>query len=248
VLIFILAQALPHCSNLIHRRQQWYPTSPLLDDPNQVRRLLGWQARKFNGWMWCRTLTLSGLQPSELVFFTSNALAGLTLPVSSFLFTLLEFYGLQLQHLSLQPLALVAIFVHFCKLFAYVWLSVQLFWLFHVMWSSRRRRTQLSTYYFQLTAKGLTTYITSLSSGKWEHWRLDWMIMQADIHDRLALPTDAPMAKRSDWEKVHNLQRPYNPVIKRIQLLAGQGLTSMMVLFDFLSKRIAPLQHHARPT
>jgi hypothetical protein len=167
VLIFILAQALPHCSNLIHRMQQWYPTSPLLDDPNQVRRLLGWQVGKFNVRMWCETLTLSGLQPSELVF-TSNALAGLALPVSSFLFTLLEFYGLQLQHLSLQPLALVAIFVHFCKMFGYVWLSVQLFWLFHVLWSSKRRPTQLITYYFQLTAKGLTTYIASLSPGKWE--------------------------------------------------------------------------------
>jgi hypothetical protein len=34
-------------------------------------------------------------------------------------------------------------------------------------------------------------------------------------------------------------------MLKRIQFLVEKGLMSMMVLFDFLSKRIAPLQHHA---
>jgi hypothetical protein len=30
-------------------------------------------------------------------------------------------------------------------------------------------------------------------------------------------------------------------VVKRIQFMAEKGLTSMMVMFDFLSKRITPL-------
>jgi hypothetical protein len=36
--------------------------------------------------------------------------------VSSFLLTLLEFYELQLQHLSLYSV-LVVIFIHFCEIF-----------------------------------------------------------------------------------------------------------------------------------
>jgi hypothetical protein len=36
-------------------------------------------------------------------------------------------------------------------------------------------------------------------------------------------------------------------VLRRIRVLAENGLTLMMVLFDFLSKRIAPLQLRARP-
>jgi hypothetical protein len=36
-------------------------------------------------------------------------------------------------------------------------------------------------------------------------------------------------------------------VLERIQFLAEKGLTSMMVMRDFLSKRITPLQERARP-
>jgi hypothetical protein len=50
------------------------------------------------------------------------------------------------------------------------------------------------------------------------------------------------MSKRSDWDRVPTLQRVYNPMIKRIEFLAEKGLTSLMVLFDFLSRHIAPLQ------
>jgi hypothetical protein len=42
------------------------------------------------------------------------------------------------------------------------------------------------------------------------------------------------MGKRSDWERVPTLSRAYEPLMKRIQLLANQCLMSMMVLFDFL--------------
>jgi hypothetical protein len=72
------------------------------------------------------------------------------------------------------------------------------------------------------------------------------VIMQVEAHDRLELPTAAPTAHHSCWEKVPNLQPAYLPVMKRIWFLAKNGLTSMIVLFNFLSKHIAPLQHHAR--
>jgi hypothetical protein len=68
------------------------------------------------------------------------------------------------------------------------------------------------------------------------------VIVQTDFHDRLELPTSAPMSTRSHLEKVLDLQRAYDPVLKRIPFMARNDLTSMMVLFDFLSWRIAPLQ------
>jgi hypothetical protein len=40
--------------------------------------------------------------------------------------------------------------------------------------------------------------IAALSLGKWDCWKEDWVIMQADAHDRLVLPTMAPMAHRFD--------------------------------------------------
>jgi hypothetical protein len=39
----------------------------------------------------------------------------------------------------------------------------------------------------------------------------------------------------------------YDLVLVRIRFLAGKGLTSMMVLYDFLSKRVAPLQERSYP-
>jgi hypothetical protein len=73
------------------------------------------------------------------------------------------------------------------------------------------------------------------------------VIVQVDVHDRLELPTMAPTGHRFDYVNVPDLQRPYNPVLERIQFLAEKGLTSILVLHDFLSKCIAPFQERARP-
>jgi hypothetical protein len=65
----------------------------------RLRQLLRWQSPRFDWWMRCDTFPLINLHPGEFVFFSCYVAAGLVPPVSSFLFTLLEFYGLQLQHL-----------------------------------------------------------------------------------------------------------------------------------------------------
>jgi hypothetical protein len=46
--------------------------------------------------MRCGTFPLINLQPWEFIFFSCYTMAGLVPPVSSFLFTLPEFYELQL--------------------------------------------------------------------------------------------------------------------------------------------------------
>jgi hypothetical protein len=51
------------------------------------------------------------MRPGDFVFFAAYTLARLVPPLSSFFLTLLEYYGLQLQHLSPNSIALVAIFV-----------------------------------------------------------------------------------------------------------------------------------------
>jgi hypothetical protein len=66
--------------------------------------------------------------------------------------------------------------------------------------------------------------------------------VQADVHDRLALPVGGPTLDRTEWGKDHSLEPGFNPVLDRIQYLAENGLTSLMVLHHFLSKHLAPLQ------
>jgi hypothetical protein len=65
-------------------------------------------------------------------------------------FTLLEFYGIQLQHLSPQSFILVTIFIHFCEMSVSLQPSNPLFQLFHVLRWAGKGMNPIGTYYFQL--------------------------------------------------------------------------------------------------
>jgi hypothetical protein len=66
--------------------------------------------------------------------------------------------------------------------------------------------------------------------------------VQADAHDRLTLPVGTPTLDHTEWVKDPDLESSFDPVLDRIQYLAENGLTSLMVLHDFLSRRLTPLQ------
>jgi hypothetical protein len=70
-------------------------------------------------------------------------------PLSSFFLTLLEYYGLQLQHLSPNSITLVVIFVHLYEMFVGVRPSVRLFWCFFVMKVASQDPPLIGRYYFQ---------------------------------------------------------------------------------------------------
>jgi hypothetical protein len=102
-------------------------------------------------------------------------------------------------------------------------------------------------HYFQRWTPGHARYITPISPGRWERWREGWALVQADVHDRLALPVGGPTLDHTEWGKDPGLEPGFNPVLDRIQYLAENDQTSLMVLHKFLSKRLAPLQdrsHH----
>jgi hypothetical protein len=81
-----------------------------------------------------------------------------------------------------------------------------------------------------------------ISPGRWERRREDWALVQVDAHDQLALPVGAPTLYRTEWVKDPGLESGFDPVLDRIQYLAENGLTSLMVLHDFLSRCLMPLQ------
>jgi hypothetical protein len=88
-----------------------------------LRWLMGWQASNLTPKLKHGVMSLTNMRSGDFVFFAAYALAGLVPPLSSFL-TLLEYYGLQLQHLSPNSIALVAIFIHFYEMFVGVRPSV----------------------------------------------------------------------------------------------------------------------------
>jgi hypothetical protein len=89
-----------------------------------LRQLMGWQAPSLASKLKHGATSLTNMRPGDFVLFTAYALAGLVPPLSSFFLTLLEYYGLQLQHLSPNSIALVAIFIHLCEMFVGVQSSV----------------------------------------------------------------------------------------------------------------------------
>jgi hypothetical protein len=97
-----------------------------------LRRLMGWQAPGLTCKVKSGVVSLANMRLGDFIFFVAYALAGLVLPLSSFL-SLLDFYGLQLQHLSSDSITLVAIFVHLCEMYVGVRPSVQLFRHFFVL-------------------------------------------------------------------------------------------------------------------
>jgi hypothetical protein len=111
-----------------------------------------------------------------------------------------------------------------------------------VLKAASTRPPLIGGHYFQRRTPGYACYIAPISPGRWERWREDWALVQADVHDRLALPVGGPTLNRTKWGKDPGLEPNFDPVLDRIQYLAENSLTSLMVLHDFLSKRLMPLQ------
>jgi hypothetical protein len=97
-----------------------------------LRRLMGWQAPSLACKVKSGAASLTNMRPRGFVFFVAYTLAGLV-PSLSFFLTLLEYYGLQLQHLSPNSIALVTIFIHHCVMYVGVRPSVQLFRRFFML-------------------------------------------------------------------------------------------------------------------
>jgi hypothetical protein len=205
-----------------------------------LRRLMGWQVPSLTCKVKSEAVSLANMRSGDFIFFVAYALAGLVLPLSSFL-TLLEYNGLQLQHLSPNSITLVAIFVHLYEMHVGVRPLVQLFRRFFTLKVTSPCSPLIGGYYFQRRTPGHTRYITLVSPGRWERWREDWALVQADVHGRLALPVGGLTLDRIEWGKDPSLESGFDPVLDRIQYLAENGLTSLMVLHYFLSKCLTPL-------
>jgi hypothetical protein len=135
----------------------------------------------------------------------------------------------------------VAIFVHLYEMFMGVRPSVRLFRCFFVLKAASPRPPLIGGHYFQCRTPGHAQYIAPVSPGRSERRREDWALVQADVHDRLTLPIGSPTLDHTEWGKDPDLELGFDPVLDQIQYLVENGPTSLMLLHDFLSKRLAPL-------
>jgi hypothetical protein len=211
-----------------------------------VCRLLGWIAPEHARKIRAGKIPLRDLAAGEFILFNSYAMCGLVTPISSFFLLLLEEFGLQLHYLTPHSVLLVAVFAHFMEMFMGVRPCTTIFRYFYTLVGTGRSKREVGAYYFKLRHGMANSYISAFSSSKWEDWREGWVIAEADPHNRLELPTEGPQSDRSTWKAKPSMPEELVPVLNRVKELARGGLTSMMVLGDFLKRRIAPLQQLTR--
>nr|ASR75341.1 retrotransposon protein [Oryza rufipogon] len=182
--------------------------------------------------------------PGRSVFFLPFAMAGLVPPFSSFFMDVLEFYDLQMAHLTPNAVMTLAIFAHLCEMFIGVRPSLRLFrWFFTVQ--SVSPPSVVGGCYFQPRGPVLNRYIPCVLRKKWDDWKSDWFYTPLADEVRLRLPSQPP-AQASSWRAPVDLGDDYDAVLDRLVGLRSQGLTGAMVYGDYLRRRIAPLQRRAR--
>nr|CAE03542.2 OSJNBa0060D06.8 [Oryza sativa Japonica Group]CAE04516.1 OSJNBb0059K02.26 [Oryza sativa Japonica Group] len=182
--------------------------------------------------------------PGRSVFFLPFAMAGLVPPFSSFFMDVLEFYDLQMAHLTPNAVMTLAIFAHLCEMFIGVRPSLRLFrWFFTVQ--SVSPPSVVGGCYFQPRGPVLNRYIPCALRKKWDDWKSDWFYTPLANEARLRLPSQPP-APVSSWRAPVDLGDDYDAVLDRLAGLRSQGLTGAMVYGDYLRRRIAPLQRRAR--
>nr|AAT73650.1 hypothetical protein [Oryza sativa Japonica Group] len=182
--------------------------------------------------------------PGRSVFFLPFAMAGLVPPFSSFFMDVLEFYDLQMAHLTPNAVMTLAIFAHLCEMFIGVRPSLRLFrWFFTVQ--SVSPPSVVGGCYFQPRGPVSNRYIPCALRKKWDDWKSDWFYTPLANEARLRLPSQPP-AQASSWRASVDLGDGYDAVLDRLAGLRSQGLTGAMVYGDYLRRRIAPLQRRAR--
>jgi hypothetical protein len=134
------------------------------------------------------------------------------------------------------------VFIHFIEMFVGVRPYITIFKHFYALVGSGRSKCAIGAYYFQLRHGMSSSYISAFSSAKWEDWCTDWVIAMTDANDHLELPTGGPLLDLNSWKARPSLPAELDPVLDRVKVLARGGLTSMMVLGDFLRRHITPLQ------
>nr|CAH67963.1 OSIGBa0142I02-OSIGBa0101B20.6 [Oryza sativa] len=182
--------------------------------------------------------------PGRSVFFLPFAMAGLVPPFSSFFMDVLELYDLKMAHLTPNAVMTLAIFAHLCEMFIGVRPSLRLFrWFFTVQPVSPP--SVVGGCYFQPRGPVLNRYIPCVLRKKWDDWKSDWFYTPLADEARLRLPSQPP-AQASSWRAPVDLGDGYDAVLDRLAGLRSKGLTGAMVFGDYLRRRIAPLQRHAR--
>src|SRR6185312_2773817 len=136
----------------------------------------------------------------ETIMFRDFVERGLTLPVLEFFYRLLQFWGIQLHHLTPQSILHLSIFTHLCEQFLGILPHFHLFqhFFFLVPIPNATNPTVVGGCELVLRPETQNEYLAYDPAGKGAEWKKFWFHVrnfESPLPERVAVP---PKSKRAD--------------------------------------------------
>ena len=179
----------------------------------------------------------------EIIAFASYFEWRLVLLCSAFFSGLLHYYRIQLHHLTPNSLVHISIFMYLCEAFLGIEPHFELFWfLFHL-------KPQPDSYVLdvvggaglQLRQRKDKVYIPYSFSSKVIDWKPKWFYVENQWESVPSI-TPGPPIQWPEWNKKPVDNSQISKLLTQIAELRKNNLTGEAVVFDWMKRRIQPLQ------
>jgi hypothetical protein len=178
------------------------------------------------------------VEGSTIIFFESQLAAGMGLPPSKFLSSIMNHLGCSLVHLNTNAVLALSSFVLLCECWLGIPPDTSLFWYYYSL--ARYTKTIFGRIGFSLRRNRRDEYIKATFKGCWKGAQQKWILV--DIHDqppwvnKLLFPP-AIKNKRSEPPMTDRLAA----LTKRVAKLHQASLEACHYVEEFYLRRIRPL-------
>ena len=176
-------------------------------------------------------------------------------PFSPFLEAVLAFYQIQLLHLHPNSVLILAVFAYLCEAYLGLEPTVGLFRCFYALRNTAKIERSGCVSFRIMDGMGSVHIPMSWSEGKavtsvtkkMDDFRHRWFFVGVEQPCAFLEVPDAPPLKNSHWGKAPFDGAKNASLMGRLSFLREEGLTGQIIVADFVTRRIAPLQAHLTP-
>jgi len=184
----------------------------------------------------------------ETIVFRDFVERGLALPVSEFLYALLQFWGIQLHDLTPQSIFHLSIFTHFCEAFLGILPHFHLFQYFFTLVPipNATKPAVIGGCELILRPETRDEYLAYDLVGKgieWKKFRFHVGNSESPLPERVP---GAPQVQEN-WSSNEPSGKQVECILRAIANWKNKGITGDHVVFSFVSRRVQPLQLQKHP-
>ena len=184
----------------------------------------------------------------ETIMFRDFVECGLTLPMSEFFYRPLQFWGIQLQHLTPQSILHLSIFTHFCEAFLGILPHFHLFQHFFFLAPVPNATNPAVVGGCELVLRPETRgeYLAYDPAGKGAEWKKFWFHV-GNFESQLSEKNCWRPQVQESWSSKGPGSKQVEIILHVIAIIKNKGVTGDHVVFSFISRRVQPLQFRKHP-